>query len=63
MGLSPDHAKSLYDHASGDREIRVLDVATGQSATLPRHSRSPVFCPHLSPGGAACGRGARCALC
>ena len=40
--------KLLYDHTPDRREIRILDIATGQSATLLKHSL-PIFSPHLSP--------------
>src|SRR5262249_32759763 len=49
---SADRTKLFFDYAGPDeREIRVLDVASGESRPLLQHPESVLTTPHLSPDG------------
>ena len=48
----PDRTKLLIDNAGpNQREIQILDVATGQTKTLLRHPESQLTMPRVSPDG------------
>jgi Tol biopolymer transport system component len=43
-------SKLLFDHIGpGSREIRALDLASGQTTIVARHAKNPIYAPHLSP--------------